>query len=140
MLVKEIEDYLPSEGGLTSSEYNVFNSSVFLHFLVNGENLDLDELAKESVRRSVKKELHGRPLLIYNFDPREASIIVSSPYYLEKTVLSSNRSYIHVDYSSEGRSLHAYIFDHQYSAEEGLKIINTEKNYYTALKASSRKE
>ena len=77
--IGRITKYMPPKHSLGSMSYDIFTSSVYLHFAVKGNNLDLCYLQKYSDKIALPEHI-GRPLLIYNYDPRNSSIILKGDY------------------------------------------------------------
>ena len=78
--VSLIAPQLPKNNSLTSMFYNIFDSSVFLHFEVKGDNLDVDYLYKYSDKIVDDPKWVGRPLLVYDFDPRRGVVIINEEH------------------------------------------------------------
>lgn len=111
--VATISKILPSDSYLGSMNYDIFNSSVHLHFAVTGNSLDLDYLHKYSAKIAPPKHI-GRPLLIYNYDPTKNTIFVKGSYKIERLSISEGNDYFHIFVEHNGKKYEAYIYDHHY--------------------------
>ena len=128
-----IQRVLPAGNNVRGMSYDIFSSTVYIHFAVKGGNLDLEEIQEYSDKIVNNSLLVGRPLLIYNFDPSRGMIILNSPYCMEKVTPALHNAYFLIEFSKKGRKYKAYIFDHTFEDNDSLSIATMNDNEYMPL-------